>query len=159
MFAANPTVAAIAEALKRQKDEPACLLPHELFVVSLGTGFYEAKYAPRPLCRWGALAWIRPRGSEPALMRAMLDGQTASADHWAHMILNHEPGDPPPTRADIGHGKRYFRLELELATDFGMDDARRQTLEGLTEQARMLIDKRGDDLDAIAERLAAAGPI
>jgi predicted acylesterase/phospholipase RssA len=159
VFAANPTVAAIAEALKRQTDDPARLAPHELFVVSLGTGFYTASYAPRRLRGWGALAWIWPRGSEPALMRAMLDGQTASADQWAHMILNHERGDPPPTRADVGHGPRYFRLESELATDFEMDDARRKTLEGLTEAAGRLIEDRGDDLQAIAKRLAEAGPV
>ncbi|MGA8926125.1 MAG: patatin-like phospholipase family protein [Solirubrobacterales bacterium] len=159
VFAANPTIAAVAEALKRQTDEPTRLVPHELFVVSLGTGFYKAKYAPRRLRGWGALAWIWPRGSEPALMRAMLDGQTASADQWAHMILNHQPGDAPPTRADVGHGPRYFRLESELATDFEMDDARRKTLEGLSEAASKLIEERGNDLQVIAERLAAAGPV
>jgi hypothetical protein len=159
VFAANPTVAAVAEALKRQTDEPARLVPHELFVVSLGTGFYEAKYAPRRLRGWGALAWIWPRGSEPALMRAMLDGQTASADHWAHMILNHQPGDALPTRADVGRGPRYFRLERELPTDIEMDDARRKTLNELSSVAGDLIEERGDDLRTIAEQLAEAGPV
>ena len=159
VFAANPTVAAIAEALKRQTDEPARLLPHELFVVSLGTGFYKAELPPRTLRSWGSLAWIKPRGSEPALLRAMLDGQTASADQWAHMILNHEPGDPPPSRGEFGHGPRYFRLESELATDFEMDDARRETLDGLTKAAGELITVQADDLELIAKRLAAAGPV
>ena len=159
VFAANPTVAAIAEALKRQTDEPARLVPHELFVVSLGTGFYETTFTPRRLRGWGALAWIWPRGSEPALMRAMLDGQTASTDQWAHMILNHQPGDPPPAREDVGRGPRYFRIESTLAADFEMDDARRKTLEALSKEAVTLIEERSDDLQAIAERLAAAGPI
>jgi hypothetical protein len=159
VFAANPTVAAIAEALKREKDEPAHLAPHELFVLSLGTGFYKADYAPSVLRAWGSLAWIWPRGSEPALMRAMLDGQTASADHWAHMILNHKKGDPPPTHADIGRGPRYFRIESALEHDFEMDDAREKTLERLTAAARGLIAKRDHDLKVIAERLAASGPI
>jgi hypothetical protein len=159
VYAANPTVAAIAEALKRRSDEPARLVPHELFVVSLGTGFYKESYAAPRLHGWGALAWIRPRGSEPSLLRAMLDGQTASADHWAHMILNHERGDTLPTRGDIGRGPRYFRLESGLATDFAMDDSRRKTFEGLTDAARKLIGARGSDLQAIAQRLAALGPI
>jgi uncharacterized protein len=159
VFAANPTIAAIAEALKRQTDEPADLAPHELFVVSLGTGFYEATYTPSRIRTWGAIAWIRPRGSEPALMRAMLDGQTASADHWAHMILNHRKGEVPPARADIGRGPRYFRIESGLAVDFEMDDARRKTLDGLEDAAALLIKKRGDDLQEIAERLAEAGPV
>jgi patatin-like phospholipase/acyl hydrolase len=159
VFAANPTVAAIAEALKRQTDAPASLTLEDLFVVSLGTGFYEARYEPRRLSGWGALGWAWPRGSEPALLRAMLDGQTASADHWAHMLLNHRPGDPPPSSADIGHGPRYFRIESELATDFEMDDARPKTLDGLTAAANVLIEERGDDLAAIARTLAAAGPL
>jgi hypothetical protein len=102
---------------------------------------------------------IKPRGSEPALLRAMLDGQTASADQWAHMIRNHEPGDPPPSRGEFGHGPRYFRLESELATDFEMDDARRETLDGLTKAAGELITVQADDLETIAKRLAAAGPV
>jgi predicted acylesterase/phospholipase RssA len=159
VFAANPTIAAVAEALKRQTDEPTRLAPHDLFVVSLGTGFFQAEYAPRRLRGWGALAWVWPRGSDPALMRAMLDGQTASADQWAHMILNPQPGDPPPTSEDVGRGPRYFRIEAKLRTDFEMDDARRKTLEGLEAAAGKLIEERSTDLQAIAERLAAAGPV
>src|SRR3954471_20445270 len=135
VFAANPTIAAIAEALKRQTDQPAGLVPHELFVVSLGTGYYKAEYAPHLLRAWGALAWIWPRGPEPALMRAMLDGQTASASHWAHMILNVERGKAPPNVRRVGGGPRYFRVEAELGADFEMDDARRKTLDALETKA------------------------
>jgi uncharacterized protein len=160
VFAANPTVAAIAEALKRQTDHPARLEPHELFVVSLGTGFYKAGYEPRLLRGWGALAWIWPRGSEPALMRAMLDGQTASADHWAHMIVNHEPGDGPPQSAEeVGRGPRYFRIETELGDDLEWDDARRKTLDRLEKAAAELIEEREGDLERIAKHLAEAGPV
>ena len=51
------------------------------------------------------------------------------------------------------------QLESELATDFEMDDGRRKTLEGLSEAASKLIEERGNDLQVIAERLAAAGPV
>lgn len=159
VFAANPTVAAIAEALKRTED-PANLKPHELFVVSLGTGFYKAAFKPKQLRTWGALSWVRPRGSEPALLRAMLDGQTASADHWAHMILNHERGDPPPRqREQIGRGKRYYRIEAQLPVDHEMDDARKKTLDALADTADELIAARDDDLEAIAQKLVDEGPI
>ena len=160
VFAANPSVAAIAEALKRESDEPARLAPHELFVVSLGTGDHESGYPQTRLRGWGALAWIWPRGSGPALLHTMLSGQTASADHWAHMLVNHEAGDGPPrTRADIGRGPRYYRIESRLASDIEMDDARRTTLDALTRAAEELIEERAADLDAIAQRLAAAGPV
>ena len=144
VFAANPTVAAIAEALKRDSDDVGL---EDLFVVSLGTGFFKVAYAPKRLRSWGALAWIWPRGSEPALMRAMLDGQTASADHWAATLLNRGP-EP-----------RYYRVEAELGDDFEMDDARRKTLDGLEAKARQVIGERDGDLDAIAQHLAAAGPV
>ena len=40
-----------------------------------------------------------------------------------------------------------------------MDDARKTTLDALADKANELIDDRGDDLETIAKRLAAAGPI
>jgi patatin-like phospholipase/acyl hydrolase len=148
VFAANPTMAAIAEALDRKSDPPAPLELDDLFVVSLGTGYYRARYTPRRLRAWGALAWVQPRGSEPALMRAMLDGQTVSTDHFAQVLLNADPSRP-----------RYYRIEAELGDDVEMDDARRKTREKLEKQAAKLVDERGADLEAIAERLYEAGPI
>jgi patatin-like phospholipase/acyl hydrolase len=145
VFAANPTVGAIAEALDRE-DPPGPLGLDDLFVVSLGTGFFRAAYSPKLLRCWGALAWIWPRGSEPALMRAMLDGQTASADGWANKLLNRD-------------GTRYYRIEVELGTDFEMDDARQKTLQKLKERAAALIKDCDKQLDAIAQHLADAGPI
>jgi patatin-like phospholipase/acyl hydrolase len=157
VFASNPSIAAIAEALKRTGDEPHHLELDDLFVVSLGTGFYSAGY--KGLRTWGALAWMRPRGSEPALLRAMLDGQTASADHGAHTLLNTGERQPRPAPDEIGRGPRYYRLESELPADWEMDDSRPATLDGLEAQARKLMEKRESDLQAIAARLAAARPI
>ena len=159
VFAANPSIAAIAEALKRRSDAPAGLGLDDLFVVSLGTGYYPAKYAPRVLRGWGGLAWIQPRGSEPALMRAMLDGQTVSADHWAHTLLNAEHRDPQLQRNELGRGPRYWRIESELGADIELDDARTGTLDALANEANARIEERSDDLDRIAQALTAAGPI
>ena len=138
VFAANPTMAAIAEALKRES-RPVL---DDLFVVSLGTGWFKESYSPRTLRGWGAIPWILPRGSEPALMRAMLDGQTNSAAHWSDVLVD-----------------RYFRIESQLATDFEMDDARESTLRGLEEAAEQLRLAHDADLEAIASHLADAGPI
>jgi patatin-like phospholipase/acyl hydrolase len=159
VFAANPTLAAVAEALKRTGDDPHHLELDDLLVVSLGTGFYPAQYSHKSLSGWGALKWVQPRGSEPALMRAMLDGQTASADHWAHALLNHERRAPHLPEEAIGRGPRYYRIESKLPADWEMDDAREATLEGLAGEARKRIQERDEDLRAIAERLAGAGPI
>jgi patatin-like phospholipase/acyl hydrolase len=145
VFAANPTFAAIAEALRRQ-EPPGPLNLDDLFVVSFGTGFYKAAFKPKPLRTWGALSWVRPRGSEPALMRAMIDGQTSSADYWAATVLNRG-------------ARRYIRIESQLAADVEMDDARRKTLEKLEGYGKKLIKERSADLDAIAKQLCADGPI
>jgi predicted acylesterase/phospholipase RssA len=145
VFAANPTFAAIAEALRRQ-EPPGPLVLDDLFVVSFGTGFYKAAFEPKPLRSWGALSWVWPRGSEPALMRAMVDGQTSSADYWAATVLNRD-------------ARRYIRIESELATDVEMDDARKDTLETLEGYGKKLIEERSADLDAIAQQLCADGPI
>lgn len=154
VFAANPVLAAITESLKAAPGVPDKLVPHDLFVVSLGTGTFTVKYSPRVLNAWGALAWVWPRGSDPALMRAMLDGQTASATHWAHMLVNHEPGDPPPAAAAIGRGPRFYRIESKLATDVEMDDSRKKTRATLKEEAERLIALHANELDAIATHLA-----
>jgi len=54
---------------------------------------------------------------------------------------------------------RYYRIESQLTDDVEMDDARRRTLDRLAEAAEALIEQRRDDLEAIAQRLAGAGPV
>jgi uncharacterized protein len=160
VFAGNPTIAAIAEALKRRSDEPAQLAPRELFVVSLGTGVHrKAGFPQRQVARWGRIGWIKPQRGSPPLLDAMLDGQSDAADHWAHMLLNHEPTDPAPTEADLGHGPRYFRFQADLRQPFGMDDASTPALDELERVAKVVIEQRAAELDAVADELVQAGVI
>lgn len=154
VFAANPTVAAIVEALKRT-DRPGALRPHDLLVVSLGTGHHETSYEPGAVRRWGAADWVLPRGgADPPLIDAMLDGQSDAADHWAHVLLNHEPGRPPASPALIGAGPRYFRLQVDLPRALPLDDAGPASVELLGECADALIEARAAELDALADALA-----
>lgn len=160
VFASNPTVAAVAEALKRTDEEPADLAPHDLFVVSLGTGVRETGFEQRRVRGWGKVGWISPKGGEPPLLGAVLDGQSDAADHWAHMLLNHEPGDEMPRPAEIGaRGPRYFRLQVELHRAFAMDDASESALDGLTAAAEELIADHDEQLTLIARRLARLEPL
>lgn len=157
VFAANPTIAAIAEALKR-RDDPGELVPHELFAVSLGTGSYERSYEQRDVAGWGKIGWITPSGGgEPPILAAMLDGQSDAADHWAHMLLNHEPQQGVP--AAIGRGERYYRLQVKLPGDYAMDDARQESLERLSDAADRLLADRSDDVEAIVAKLVELGPL
>jgi predicted acylesterase/phospholipase RssA len=160
VFASNPTVAAISEALKRTTDEPANLHPSDLLVISIGTGVHEAGFEQREVARWGKIGWIRPKGGEPRLLGAVLDGQSDAADHWAHMILNHEPGDPFPEPEQVGaEGPRYFRLQARLGRDFPMDDASRGALDALEAAASELISTHDRQLTEIAKRLARPDPL
>lgn len=154
VFASNPTVAAIAEALKRTED-PAELAPGDLLVVSLGTGHHEVSHEHAAVRGWGALEWILPRrGGDPPLIGAMLDGQSDAADHWAHMLLNHRPGDPPAGGDRLGAGPRYYRYQVDLPRSLPLDDASPDNIGRLREAAEVLIEARADELAALADALA-----
>lgn len=165
VFASNPTIAAVAEALKRRTDEPAGLVPHDLFVVSLGTGEVATPAGRAPgfvqseVAGWGRLGWVWPRGGGPPLVGALLDGPTDATDHWAHMLLNHSPAEGAPDPGGIGKGPRLFRLQPRLARSYALDDASEQSLRGLSEEGKRLIAACERELAEIVRRLVAAGPI
>jgi len=159
VFAANPVIAAIAEALGRAEDEPAALSLEDLFVVSIGTGRFEAGFSQKKVSGWGALSWVTGGGSEPPILSAMLGGSSDGADYWAHMLLNHSPGEELPGAASVGHGERYFRLQVELEEPIKMDDASKETLGRLRAEADRLIAQHDDDIEAIVDRLAMAGKL
>lgn len=159
VFAANPAIAAIAEALGRAKDEPTALLPHDLLLVSIGTGRFETGFSQKQVSDWGALGWVAGGGSEPPILSAMLGGSSDGADHWAHMLLNHKPGQPLPESEQIGHGDRYFRLQVELEEAIEMDDASKETLGRLKAEGDRLIAQHDEDIEAIVDQLATAGKL
>jgi patatin-like phospholipase/acyl hydrolase len=159
VFAANPSVAAIAEALGRASDEPSRLTPDDLFLVSVGTGEFETGYSQREVSGWGALNWVTA-GDEPPILGAMLGGASDGADYWAHMLLNHAPGEGVPAPAEIGVGPRYYRLQAKLPEPIAMDDASERTLEHrLPDAAQQLIRDRRPQIDAIVDKLISVGPI
>jgi patatin-like phospholipase/acyl hydrolase len=159
VFAANPSVAAIAEALGRQSDDPAKLTPDELFLVSVGTGEFEVGYNQREVSRWGKIGWVTA-GDEPPILAAMLGGASDGADYWAHMLLNHAPGEATPSGEELGRGPRYYRLQVKLPEPIAMDDASKHVLEEkLPAAAADLIGKHRAEIDAIVDKLAEAGPI
>jgi uncharacterized protein len=155
VFAANPTIAAIAEALKRT-DAPANLKPDELLVVSLGTGVHEntAGFSHSQVRRWGRIGWVRQRAGELPLLEAIFDGQSEAADHWAHMIVN-QPGDQPSDKDPVGRGPRYYRFQASLPRGFAMDDAGQERLDGLEAAANELIESRASELADVAAQLRA----
>ena len=159
VFANNPSIAAITEALKRTGNARR-VDTDDLLVVSIGTGVHEEGFDQRTVSGWGKIGWILPHGAEPPILGAVLDGASDGADHWAHMLLNHDPGATAPTRAEIGRGPRYFRLQVRLDQAIALDDAREQVLAAaLPAAAAALIAEHEAELDEITDRLIAAGPL
>jgi patatin-like phospholipase/acyl hydrolase len=159
VFAANPVIVAIVEALKRLDDEPGHLDQDDLLVVSIGTGLHEDGYEQSKVRRWGRLGWILPQNGEPPILGAVLGGAADGADHWAHTLLNH-PKDPHIQPADLGHGPRYFRLQQELSTSVALDDASEKALtEILPGIARGLIASHEAEISQIVERLLRFDPL
>ena len=153
VFAGNPAIVAIVEALKRFGDDPHHLDQDDLLVVSIGTGAHEEGYPQEKVSRWGKLGWILPHGGEPPIIGATLDGASDGADHWAHTLLNH-PADPHIQPAEVGHGPRYFRLQVPLTESVPLDDASEHTLnETLPAFADQLIKTNESELSEIVQRL------
>jgi len=159
VFAANPVIVAIVEALKRFGDDPHHLDQDDLLVVSIGTGLHEDGYRQEQVRRWGKLGWILPQQGEPPILGATLGGAADGADHWAHTLLNH-PDDPHISAAELGRGPRYFRLQVPLTESVPLDDASRTTLtETLPATADGLIRTHDDQLSEITERLLRFDPL
>jgi predicted acylesterase/phospholipase RssA len=155
VFVNNPTVAATIEALKRTGGEP--LRPEDLLVVSIGTGQHELGFDSDEVAGWGALGWIAPRErSEPPLIGAMLDGQSDASDHWAHILLNHQPGTEVARGAEMGAGPRYFRWQIELPGPVPLDGTDPVQLARLREAGEALVDGRADEIAAVADALGGA---
>lgn len=159
LFAANPSVAAMVEALKRRDEEPRDLSAGELLLVSLGTGQHETGHPQSRVRRWGRIGWILPRRQDPALIAAFLDGQSDAADHWAEILLNHEPGRAALNPAAKGAGPRYFRFQTTLPVSTPLDDARPGALEQLNEAADRLLADQDERLREVARRLARDTPL
>jgi patatin-like phospholipase/acyl hydrolase len=160
VFAANPVIAAIAEALGRSSDEPSALTLEDLFVVSIGTGRFESDFSQSQVSGWGKLGWIAGGGSEPPILSAMLGGASDGANYWAHMLLNHATGEAAPHSAEIGQGPRFFRLQVELKEPIEMDDASNKTLTKLLpDAAKQLILEKTQAIDEIVEQFAPLTPL
>jgi patatin-like phospholipase/acyl hydrolase len=159
LFAANPSVAAVVEALKRRDEEPHDLEAGDLLFVSLGTGQHEAGHPQTQVRRWGRIGWILPRRQDPALIAAFLDGQSDAADHWVEILLNHEPGRAALDPASQGAGPRYFRFQTKLEVSTPLDDASPRALRQLNEAADHLLAEQDGRLRQVARRLANGAPL
>ena len=156
VFAANPTIAAVVEALKRRSDERPDLTPDDLLVVSIGTGLHETHYSQAEVSGWGKLGWILPQDGEPPILATVLGAASDGVDQWAETLLN-EPQTPDLPSEEIGRGPRFYRLQIDLDPPIPMDKP--SELPALEDAARRLIADHESELAEIAARLLKAGPI
>jgi hypothetical protein len=105
--------------------------------------------------RWGKLGWILPQDGEPPILATVLGGSSDGVDHWTETLVN-EPPPPHATAEAIGHGPRFFRLQVELDPPIPMDQP--EALPALEAAANRLIADNDAELSRIAARLLRAGP-
>jgi hypothetical protein len=104
-------------------------------LVSLGTGSQTRAYEFHKARWWGQLGWARP------VIDMVFDGVSDTIDFQLGRLLP-EGG--------------YVRLQTELAiADDDMDDASEDNLQRLEDEARSLIERCSDQIDATCARLTA----
>ncbi|MGY0556746.1 patatin-like phospholipase family protein [Lysobacter sp. A421] len=95
VVANNPTMCAIAEALRRDRDAHQC---GDLVVLSIGTGERTRPISLESAREWGALEWAVP------IIDVLFDGNAESVDYITRQLV----------------GDSYFRMQAELLA--GLDD-------------------------------------
>lgn len=125
VFAANPAMCALAEVLRARE-------PHEMLMVSLGTGRQTRSLPWKRVRNWGALEWARP------VIDILLDGQADAVDFQAGQVLE----------------DRYWRIQTELrdAND-DLDDASEDNLAALRREGDAVVEREASTLAQVAELL------
>jgi uncharacterized protein len=126
VFAANPAMSALAEALRRAA-------PEDVVLLSLGTGERTHRRSFEEIKDWGLARWARP------ILDVVFDGASDAVHYQLEHVLGNE---------------RYWRLQVELtlASD-DLDDASEDNLAKLRGHGEELIRDRSGDLDAALARL------
>ena len=152
VFASNPSVAGVVEALKRRGDEPHDLGANELLVVSLGTGHHEVGQTQAKVRRWGRLGWVWPR-PDPALVAAFLDGQSDAARPLGGGPPQPRAGPGRPRAERAGKGPALLPLPGHPAARHLARRRQRALLAELSEAADRLLAESDAELRELARRL------
>ena len=118
---------ALAEVLRVRE-------PHDVLLVSLGTGQQTRPLPWKKVRDWGALEWARP------IIDILLDGQSDTVDFQARQVLEGS----------------YWRIQTELrrASDH-LDNASEENLRALQEEGDALVASEAETLAMLAEALKA----
>ena len=116
LFANNPTMCAVVEALKIFKSGGKKLAsPDEFMVLSIGTGSIKKEYPFKQAVKWGVLRWLKP------IIDIMMSGVSETVDYQLRKLY-----------ATIDCSKQYHRIIPELGdADSEMDNITPKNLAAL----------------------------
>jgi len=131
IFAANPTLCALAEMRMRYPND-------DLLIVSVGTGDSRRAIRTDTVRDIREFAWAQP------LLRASMDGQAEAVHHQLNLLMQPD--------------RNYFRFQTRLAvaaTD-AIDDASPTNLAALDRMGQTLIEEKRPQLDTLLRVLDLA---
>jgi patatin-like phospholipase/acyl hydrolase len=127
VFANNPSMCALVDAIRGSGQEPG-----DLLMVSLGTGELTRRIPFAEARDFGLAEWARP------LLNVVMDGVSDATDFQCRQIL----------------GERHFRFQTPLETGMDdLDDVSQTNMEALAERAKRLVADRSADLDRVCAEL------
>jgi patatin-like phospholipase/acyl hydrolase len=144
LFANNPTMCAVIEALKlfadkNEKGESGLVNPADMFILSIGTGTVKKPYMYQKAVKWGLLSWVSP------IIDIMMSGVSETVDYQLRKLYS-----------SIGEGNHYFRLMPQLFTaNSEMDDVSDTNIEALNQAGIQNVADFDSQLDKIVDIIMA----
>ena len=138
LFANNPTMCAVVEAMKIFRDEKNKLSRlDDLFILSIGTGEIRKKYSYSDAIKWGLLRWISP------IIDIMMTAVSETVDYQLKKLYK-----------ALELEKQYYRIMPELCdANPEMDDVSDKNIEALRQAGIKAAYNHEEELDKIAEIL------
>lgn len=139
LFANNPTMCAVIEALKifGNPATGSLLDPSRMFIFSLGTGNVDKQYAYKKAKSWGLVNWVAP------IIDIMMSAVSETVDYQLRKLYD-----------SIGKSDQYIRIMPELFTaDSEMDNVSAGNLEALRQAGLANAMNHEEKLDRIASLL------
>lgn len=152
VFANNPALCAYAEARTIDftgQGKADCPGANDMFLLSLSTSSVEKRYDHDDAKDWGPIGWIKP------LIDIMMGGNSETVHYQLEQIWGTLEGE---------NCNDYIRIDPPRLDSVNpdMDDASPENMAALVETGRAYIEKHGEQIDGIVEKLlswgANAGP-
>lgn len=142
LFANNPSMCAVIEAMKVFRDEENNLSRLDnLFILSIGTGEIRKKYNYAEALKWGILRWIMP------IIDIMMTGVSETVDYQLKKLYK-----------TLDRPEQYFRIMPELGdANPELDNVSAQNIEALRQAGIQCAYQNDAVLDKISEILIRNG--